>query len=290
MGYLYIFAAAAIWGTMGLFFTVLHDSYGLSALSIAFLRASVPAIILLVALFFFRRDLLRVPRQVLVYYLAFGLLGIAAFYILAIQAVLLTNVAVASVLLYTAPVFVAIFAWWRWRESFTPRKVVALLAAFGGCALVARANDPEVFALNWTGIAVATLAGLAYAVFTIFGKGASGQSPWTTATWSLAFGALFLLPLQFGSFTGGGGLEVLLKDRTSWFFVLGLGLGPTLGSYALFHAGLRRVPASNASIVATIEPVVAALVGFLFLSQTLSAFQILGGVLIVAASASLARG
>ena len=87
----------------------------------------------------------------------------------------------------------------------------------------------------------------------------------------------------------GGELAILAKDRSAWLYVLGLGLGPTLGSYALFHAGLRRVPASNASIVATVEPVVAAIVGFVFLSQTLSLLQIAGAILIVAAAVSLSR-
>ncbi len=246
---------------------------------------------LLVGLSLFRRSLLLISRAVLIRYIAFGLIGIALFYILAAEGVILTNVATASVLLYTAPAFVTLLAWQIWREPITSRKLAALVAAFIGCALVAGAYDPNALALNWVGTLVAILAGLGYAILTIFSKASTGQSPWTTIVYSLVFGMLFLLPLQFVSIPGmdGAGLRPLIEDGTSWFFVLGLGLGPTLGSYLLFNTGLKHVPASNASVVATIEPVVAGFLGFLLLGQTLAWPQILGAVLVVGAALWLTR-
>ncbi len=290
-GYLLVMGAAILWGSMGLFFTVLHDSYRLSALNIAFLRAAVPAVALLLLLGLFRRGLLHISRRSLIRYLAFGLIGIALFYILAIEGVILTNVATASVLLYTAPAFVTLFAWRLWREPITPRKLLALIGAFVGCALVAGAYDPAQLSTNWFGVLIATLAGFGYAVFTVFSKASTGQSPWTTITYSLVFGALFLLPLQFTSIPGldGQGLSPLATDASSWVYVLGLGLGPTLGSYLLFNSGLRRVPASNASVVATIEPVVAGVLGFLLLNQTLAWPQVAGGAMVVGAAVWLSR-
>ncbi|MGE5138720.1 MAG: DMT family transporter [Rudaea sp.] len=291
-GYLFIFGAAALWGSMGLFFTVLHERFHLSALNIAFLRAAVPALILLVSLGIFRRSLLNIPREALVRYVAFGFFGVALFYILAVQGVILTSVATASVLLYTAPAFVTLFAWRMWHEPITGRKLAALVGAFAGCALVARAYDPAQLSLNWVGILVATLAGLGYATFTVFSKASTRQPPWTTITYSLLFGALFLLPLQFweiGQATGES-LAPLVVEPFSWVWVAGLAFGPTLGSYILYNTGLRRVPASNASIVATIEPVVAGVLGFILLNQTLEPLQILGGAMVVGAAFWLTRG
>ncbi|MGB8646615.1 MAG: DMT family transporter [Anaerolineae bacterium] len=291
-GYLFIIGAAILWGSMGLFFTVLHDSYQLSALNIAFLRAAVPAVTLLVVLGVWRRSLLRISRESLIRYLAFGLIGIALFYILAIEGVILTNVATASVLLYTAPAFVTLFAWRLWREPITARKLLALIGAFVGCAFVAGAYDPSQLSVNWFGVLIATLAGFGYAVFTVFSKASTGQSPWTTITYSLVFGALFLLPLQFIAIPGlgGRGLTTLVSEPSSWLYVLGLGLGPTLGSYLLFNTGLQRVPASNASVVATIEPVVAGVLGFLLLNQTMAWPQVAGAGMVVGAAVWLTRG
>lgn len=289
--YLYIIGAAALWGSMGLFFTVLHNKYGFSSLNIAFLRAAVPGITLFAGLGLFRRSLLPISRSSLVRYIAFGLIGIAVFYILAIEGVILTNVATASVLLYTAPAFVTLIAWQIWREPITPYKLMALVAAFVGCALVAGAYDLSALALNWVGVLVAILAGFGYAIFTIFSKASTGESAWTTIAYSLVFGMVFLLPLQFISIPGmdGAGLTPLIQDGSSWVYVLGLGLGPTLGSYLLFNTGLKYVPASNASVVATIEPVVAGVLGFMLLGQTLALPQIIGAVMVVGAALWLTR-
>src|SRR5262245_53995076 len=110
-GYGSILGAAAMWGTIGIFFTILHFEYGMSAVSIGFLRAGLAALFLVIGLSIWKRDALRISRQLLVTYIIFGLFGIAFFYVLNTEAVILTNVATASVLLYTAPVFVTLIAW-----------------------------------------------------------------------------------------------------------------------------------------------------------------------------------
>ncbi len=279
-----------MWGTIGIFFTLLYYTFGLSALAIAFLRAGIAALILVSTLAIRKRDALRVSRQLMVTYILFGLFGVAFFYILNIEAVILTNVATASVLLYTAPVFVTLFAWRLWGEPLTPRKIIAVVAAFIGCALVARTYDPGALQLNGLGVLVAASAGLAYALFTVFTKYLSTRaSPWTTVTYSLVFGTICLLPLQWIHIPGIGapGYQVLFEQPLAWLALLGLCLGPTLGSYAFYNLGLQTVPASVASVIATIEPIVAAISGFVFFGQTLEALQIVGAAIIIAAALSL---
>ena len=289
-GYTFILGAAAMWGTIGIFFTVLHFNYGMSATAIGFLRAVVAALILVTALAIWKRETLKPPRNLLFIYALFGLFGVALFYVLNTEAVILTNVATASVLLYTAPVFVTLFAWRLWNEPLTPRKIIAVIAAFIGCALVAGAYDPGALQLNAVGVFIGAAAGFTYALFTIFSKYLSTRSsPWTTVTYSLLFAALFLLPLQFIEIPGIGeaGYDVLFSQPLAWIALLGLCVGPTLGSYALFNAGLRTTPASVASVIATIEPIVAAIAGFIFFHQVLEPLQLVGAAIIIAAALSL---
>jgi drug/metabolite transporter (DMT)-like permease len=286
-GYLLILGAASMWGTIGIFFTLLHFTFGMSAVSIGFLRAGFAALFLVAGLAVWKRDALALTRSMALLYILFGLFGIAFFYVLNTQAVILTNVATASVLLYTAPVFVALFAWRLWHEPLTPRKIAAVAAAFLGCALVARAYDPGALQLNAIGVLVAAASGFAYALFTIFSKYLSTRaSPLTTVTYSLVFGTCFLVPFQFFEIPGLGkaGYEVLFREPGAWLALLGLCLGPTLGSYALFNAGLRTTPASVASVIATIEPVVAGIAGFVVFGQKLELLQIAGAVIILAAA------
>jgi DME family drug/metabolite transporter len=288
-GYLLVAGAATMWGTIGIFFTILHNYFGLSALAIGFMRASIAAALLVTVLAIFRPMLLRASPRALALYAGFGCFGIGLFYIFNTEAVILTNVATASVLLYTAPAFVTLFAWRRWGEAITGRKMIALALALLGCALVAKAYDPAQLQLNLAGVLVGALAGFAYALFTLFAKTASPEPPWTTVAYSLIFGALFLLPLQFIPLPGlsGEGVMALFQNRAAWIFMLGLCLGPTLGSYALYNAAMRRVPASNASLVATIEPVVASFAGFFVFGQVLEPLQIVGAVMIVGAAVLL---
>lgn len=275
-----------MWGTIGIFFSILHFTYGMSALTIGFLRAGFAALGLVLGLALWKRDALNLNRELVLIYALFGLFGVAFFYVLNTEAVILTNVATASVLLYTAPVFVTLFAWRLWQEPLTPRKISAVLAAFIGCALVARAYDANALQLNGVGVVIAASAGFAYALFTIFSKYlATRASPWTTVTYSLVFGTLFLLPLQFFQIPGMGEAGyTALREPRAWLALLGLCMGPTLGSYALFNLGLRSTPASVASVIATIEPVVAGIAGFVVFQQTLEPLQILGAGIIIAAA------
>ncbi|MBI4674654.1 MAG: EamA family transporter [Chloroflexi bacterium] len=279
-----------LWGTIGIFFSVLHFTFGMSAIAIGILRAGLAALILASVLAIWKRERLRPSRALLVPYMLFGLSGIAAFYVLNTQAVILTNVATASVLLYTAPAFVTLVAWRLWNEPLTPRKIGAVIIAFIGCALVARVYDSHALQLSVGGVLVGAAAGLTYGMFTLFSKYlAARASPWTTVFYSLLFGTLFLLPLQFIPLPGidAPNYSALFSQPGAWIALLGLCLGPTLGSYALYNAGLRTVSASVASVIATIEPVVAGIAGYFVFGQTLEALQIIGAVLIVGAALSL---
>jgi drug/metabolite transporter (DMT)-like permease len=292
-GYLLIVGAACMWGTIGIFFSVLHYEFGMSALTIGILRAGLAALLLAGVLLIGRRADLKLPRAQLLPLLLFGLVGIAAFYVLNTEAVFLTTVATASVLLYTAPAFVTLVAWRVWHEPLTPRKLIAVSASFVGCALVARVYDPGALQLNAWGVVVGAAAGFTYGMFTLFSKYFSARiSPWTTVLYSLVFGTLFLIPLQFVPLPGiePVNYSALGTQPMAWAALLGLCLGPTLGSYALYNAGLRTVAASVASVIATIEPIVAAIAGFVVYQQTLEFLQIVGGAIIVASALALTVG
>lgn len=282
-GYFLVVVAAMLWGTLGLFFRALHNDYGLSALTLAFLRASISFVIVFSVLALTRRDLLRLTRRSVTLFAVYGLIGIATFYFVYAQAIITTSITTAVVLLYTAPAFVALMAWRVWGEPLTARKLTAIGLAFVGCALVARAYDPAQLSWNVVGVLFGLGAGVTYALFTVFSKSGLRQfSLWTLMTYELLFGALFLLPLQNAQ-----ELSILTRQPIVWIFLLGLALGPTLGAIASFSLGLRDLPASNVSIVATIEPVVASVLAFVILGERLEPMQMVGGVLVMAGALSL---
>ena len=255
-------------------------------MTIVFLRAGAAFLIAFSALALFKREQLRVSRQNLGWQIVYGLVGISIFYFLYAQAIITTSVTTAVVLLYTAPMFVTLIAWRIWGEPLTRRKLFSVGLAIVGCALVSKAYDPSQWNLNIVGGLIGLGAGFAYALFTLFNKHGMKRIPlWTLITYQLFFGTLFLLPLQSPD-----SLSVMIEKPTAWIFLLGLVLGPTLGSIALFNLGLQGLPASNVSIIATIEPVVASALAFFILGERMELLQMVGGGMVVGGALSLSRG
>jgi drug/metabolite transporter (DMT)-like permease len=284
-GYALILVAATLWGTLGIIFKALIGDYGLSRITIAFFRASVSAVILLAALALRRPGVLRIARRDVILFVAFGLFGIAAFYIAYVTAVDLTGVSVAAVLLYTAPAWVGVISALFLGERLTRRTIAAVALAMIGCALVARIYDVSGLRLNLPGILAGLGAGLSYALYSVFNKiGVRRYDGWTVLAYALLFGTVFLAPLQSSQL-----IVAALRQPGTVAWLLMLALGPTLGSGLTFNAGLRYIPVSNASVVATLEPVIASLLAFIFLHERLDLAQLGGGALILVAVISLTR-
>ncbi|MEP6776730.1 MAG: DMT family transporter [Chloroflexota bacterium] len=168
----YVLLAAALWGTLGTLYKA-ADAYGLTPITIVFWRAALAALglgfalIVLVPLAGGGWRRLRVRRDDWPIFITFGLLGVTAFYILYIYAVLLVGVAVSVVLLYTSPIFVALLSWRFLGEPFQRRKTFALILTLIGCIFVARAYDPSLLQVNWLGILCGIGSGFTYALYSI---------------------------------------------------------------------------------------------------------------------------
>ena len=285
-GYVLVIVAALLWATMGLFYKGLMVTYALPALTIVFWRAAIAAVALFLALLAWRRSSLRVQKRDWLLFLGFGAIGVAAFYAIYIHAISLSGMGVAAVLMYTAPIWVTLFSALFLGERLTGSKAVALFLALTGCALVGKLTDISGVPLNLPGIVAGLGAGLTYGAYILFSKGAAqrGYSPWAALAYALALGTLFLLPFQQPA-------EALrpLSSPGIALWLLVLGLIPTLGGGVAFNAGLHHVTASNASIVATLEPVMAAFLGWAVWDEQLDTRQFLGAVLILAAVVILQR-
>lgn len=277
-GALLVILAAVLWGTLGVVFQLLGD-VGATPQAIGFWRAALAAGALALGLAATRPEALRIRRQDLPFFVAYGLVSVAIFFAIYPMAVHLSSVAVAVVLLYTAPAWVALMAAVWLREPLTGRKLVALALCFAGIALVAGVHDPG--SVNLPGLLAGLASGLTYATLSIFGRAAPEHyEPATLTVWSLGLGALFMLPLQ--------DLQGLAAPWRAPWLVLYAGLVPTAGSFLLYTTGLRRMgDAGRASLLATVEPVVAALLGLLVLREPLTGTQLAGGVLVLVGVAAL---
>lgn len=288
-GYLFVITAACLWATIGLFYRVLVEQYALSKGVIVAYRAGIAAVILFAALAVFKPRSLHVHRRDWLYFVMFGSIGVAAFYWCYIQATVRGPLAVAAVLLYTAPIWITIWSVVRQGEPLSRGKIIALALAVGGCALVANIFDPANLRINGIALVFGLLSGISYAAYSLWSADGvrRGYGAWTVVVYSLGIGALVLFAVQPPSES--------IKPWSlpgAWPYLLGVALGPTLLAPICFTLGLQYVRTSNASIVATLEPVVAALLGWLIAvpPEPLNPLQIAGGMCVLGAVVVLSNG
>jgi len=276
-GYLLVLGAAAAWSTSGLFIRWTVASGGLSALSLAFWRDLTTAVSLFLGLALFKREWLRVKRRDLPWLAGLGIVGVGTFHVLWNLAMLRLGYAAATVILYSAPVFVTVMAWLIWREPLTWPKIAAIVLTLTGCVLVAGLEKLAGTDLTAGGLILGLSAALAYGSFSLFSRRLTGRySPWTILTYGFVFGALTLLPFQFSI------EQPWPVPAETWLWFGGLVYVATIAPFAAYLTGLTHLPVSVASILAASEVVFAALIGYAIFGEQLQGWQPMGAALVVA--------
>jgi len=268
-GYLLVFLAASMWGTLGIFATYIYR-YGVDSFTMVFWRVLFALIILGTYISLFLREN-PFTREKLWFYAVYGLVGVFAFYTLYFYTVKISSVGFAVLLVYTAPAFSVILGRLIFKEPITTEKAAALAMVLAGVVLVAGNVDFNVSRLALlTGIAT----GFTYALYGVLAKfGVRNERPERVLFMTLLFGLLFLAP--FSKFS---------VPRGAIPYLLGLAFFPTFLGYTLYNHALRDVEVSRASIVATVEPVVAIVLAYVLFGEALTPLQLLGGALIIGAS------
>lgn len=253
---------------------------GVAALEVAFWRGLLGGLLFLVHALCQRS--LRIALRDLPAIAAFGVFGVAGLEASNLLAVQLGGAAFASVMLYTAPAWVAVFSWMFFGESMPPGKLGALALTLAGVVGISLSgmSDSSVTLAHFAPSALfwGVISGLSYALFYIFGKiYFSKYSP--SAVYAIAFpvGSLAILP--FADFEH--------KTSAAWGVLSFNGVVSTYLAYYFYSNGLKRVEPTRAAILASLEPVVAAVLAYLVWRERLtlhgyvSAGCVLTGVLMM---------
>lgn len=278
IGYVMIFAAGTLWGTIGLFVKLL-SGVGASTSLIAFMRLFMGFWILVpVMLCMGGLKMFKIDKSGLIYCLMLGILSQALFnysYNVSIGSV---GVATASILLYTAPVFVCIMSKIIFKELIGKLKIFALIINIVGCFLMVTGGNFSYFKISSTGIFFGVAAAFLYSLVTIIGKIVSGKThPFTVVFYSFLFGWLMLgiISAPWESIAAVSGLKF-------WIYSFGYGLIPTVGSYLLYMEGLKKkVEISKVPIIASVETVVATLIGVTLFKENLNIINVLGIIILL---------
>ncbi|MGL5328710.1 MAG: DMT family transporter [Peptostreptococcaceae bacterium] len=282
-GYLLITIAATLWSTLGLFANKLMD-IGLTPEQIAFSRLFIGFLILaLYSLIKSPKDL-KISKQGAFYALLVGLIcqaGYNTFYFNAIESV---GVSVSAVLLYTSPLFVALFSSIIYKEKVDAIKKISLFICFTGSIIAVTGGSLKDFtSLNPVGILLGISSSIAYSCLPIITRKALNYcSSMTFIMYSFLFGAMFMTLLAKP-------LDIInyISNAESLLFIIGIGLVPAAIAYIFYFKGIETgLDLSIVGIISSVELVMSAILGWTILSEDFS-FIKLFGILIMMYSAFL---
>jgi drug/metabolite transporter (DMT)-like permease len=290
LGYLMASVAAVLWGINGgISKTIL--STGLSSERLAQVRSLGAALALVAILAVVAPGRLRLTRRELPYIVTFGIAGLAFvqwFYFLAIHRL---AIGVALLIEYLAPLLVALWARYFYKEPVRRRIWVALGLALTGLALIVNVFGGGT-SLSTAGVLFALAGAFAYATYVLLAEHVVGnRDPVSLLAWGFLFASVFWAVLDpWWSFPGhrltastslGGNLHAW--HLPVWVLAALMIVVGTVIPFFLLISALRHLPATRVGIVAMLEPVVGALVGWAWLSESLGGIQLAGAAVVLAA-------
>ncbi|MEA2154743.1 MAG: hypothetical protein QOE11_883 [Solirubrobacteraceae bacterium] len=225
------------------------------------------------------RPATRPPRRLVVGCLALGCVGYAAqagFFFSALQHI---DASLTSLLLYVYPALVFCAAVALGRERVDPWKAGALVLASAGAALVLLGGGTG--GLQLTGVLLALAAAATYATYILVTETIVRRVD------PFLLGALVTTGAAATFLVAGGASGSLQFTAGGWIWIAALAVLSTILPIVTFMLGMKRVGASTASIVSTVEPVVTVGLAVVLFGDALGPLQVLGGALVLSAVVAL---
>lgn len=274
-GTLLIILAGIFWGSMGIFVRGLTALTGFTSIQIVCVRLVVAAVVFSAILWAKDRSGFRIDRKDIPLFLGLGICSILFFSTCYFTAIRMMTLSVAAILLYTSPIWVMLMSLLLFHEKMTGRKLLALILSFIGCIFVSGIGSGENI-ITPLGILIGLGSGFGYGLYSILGTIALRRySTYTVTTYTFviaAIGSLFTcsLPDLWHKITACQSKPYLC------FFLILTGIVTAVIPFLLYTLGLEHIEASRAAILATIEPMVATLIGVIVFHEYLTPLSALG--------------
>lgn len=276
-GLIFILSADLLWALSATAAKFLFNNQ-VNAFDLAQLRITLAFILLFFYLLIFNRPLLKVKKSDYGYMIIFGIFGMTAVQFSYMYTISQTNIATAVFLQYLAPIFILIYAFITGKENINKAKAISIVTAIIGGYLIVKGTGSQGLAITRPGLLVGLASAWFFAFYTIYGKyGMRRYSPWTLLCWGMGAGSLIWCLYQWPWQT------FLQHSITEWGFFLYIAVFATIVPFGLFFKGLQQLTPVVTGVTSTMEPVLAGLMAFLILGETLTIWQIIGSLLIVIA-------
>ena len=277
-GSLLIMFSGVLWGVQGLFMQLLNG-LGASSGHISFARMFF-SFILLAAFGLITKGVkvFHIDRRGLLCSFLMGLFCQCIYNLSYTSSVKHNGMAVSAVLLYIAPVFVALISKLLFREKFSALKIFALAVNVVGCAFAATGGQFGSTALSLIGLALGLLAALMYSLSSVIGRFASeGHDPISVNMYMFLFASIFvgIISRPWNGIYTVLGAEFILYSSL-------LALISTVVPYVVYLKGISLISeTSKVPVFASVEMIVAALLGVVVLSEKMNFLNVFGILLVL---------
>jgi len=192
-----------------------------------------------------------------------------------------TSVSHAAVIVGMGPIYTLILAVLLQLEQATWRKAIGMAIAFAGIAVLASENGISKHSPSVLGDAITMTGSIGFAMYVVLGKRLGGRyDPLTMTAFSHYAGAVMVLPVAiYRAVLLGSAGEWRAIAGTGWAAMLYMAIFSSAVAYVFYFWLLRYLEASQLSAFTYLLPVVASILGIVWLGEKGSWGQVLGGVL-----------
>ena len=279
LGIIAVLAAGCSWGATGVFVRF-FDSLGYGPSTIVFTRVFLAFLIMIIALFLTKKlDLLKIRLKDLWCIAGAGISSGVLINIFFSMSTVMNTLALAAVLLATAPIFVVLLSKPIFGEPITKIKIISLIIAFIGCILVSGVVDSEAV-FSPVGVFIGLLAGLGYATYSIMTRFALNRGYGSLTINAYSFGVSSLINFPFTNFALITATISVAPGQVLFILLLHT-LFVALVPYMLFTYGMKFMDTGKASILSSVEPVAAAVFGFAFYREIPTVICTIGIILVL---------
>lgn len=269
----------AFWGFSGTCAQLLLNGYGIPSLWVTCVRLAIAAVVfMLLAVAMDGRTLRACLRDVralgqIALFAVFGVVFTQMSYLLAISN---TNAGTATVIQQIGLVIIMVITCMRFRRGPKAREVAGLLFALAGVLVIATQGDPTALSISPSGLFWGIMCGIGLACYTLLPE--QVLKKWGSLT-------VTGLAMLFGGIASAAvvrpwGYDVVLEPGAI-AALIALVLGGTFLAYLLYLQGVKDAGPVRASLLCCIEPVSAMVISAVWLGTAVSAWDILGCILIL---------
>lgn len=279
-GILLVVIATIFWGIMGVTSRSLANA-GLDPMSISFFRCIIASVGFLLWLLKTNKEVLKIDKKGIIVCSLYGIFTFALCFVAFNMSVAKIPISIATVLMFTNPIWVTIFNAIFFKEKITLRKIIVIIFAMIGCLCIANVFSGEKIQLDIIGVIAGAVTGILFALQIVIPRFFENTyKKDTMLIYGFIAGTIFLaLFTDFSAInkaisTNSEPIKVILN-------ILSIGLLSTFISNTFYVKATEYIDTGLTSILVALEPVLGSIFAFIIFGETLNGIQIFGALIIV---------